>query len=330
MSVQLYNPLENLHLDDDTCFLSGEDLLTKETLTIFPEWMMDRFGLRNQQFKMMDKKSEVSYEDLNLPCSPAVKQKFEELEKELETAFEGGYEAIKAFDSQKLFIWMGKIVYGILHHDLVIEKKLKQAQGLEMRMSPVLKERLGLFHLMLQSFIAPITFIGDLRPWSVSVVPLKYSKDILNYRDDSVNMIFSLGVNGFGIIGCLLDNGTVVKEHQYLVDKIGDAVLHPIQFQELCARFQYSSYLLDCKPTYRIQETESGWEIEALPIVSDGKTFVFDRWKEDTFATVLEGYFKPWGLTKKDIIKPPNSPISFLENEVTHEFILPENIQLPF
>jgi hypothetical protein len=143
-------------------------------------------------------------------------------------------------------------------------------------------------------------------------------------------MIFSLGVNGFGIIGCLLDNGTVIKEHQYLVDKIGDTVLHPIQFQELCGRFQYSSYLLDCKPTYRIQETESGWDIEALPIVSDGKTFVFDRWKEDTFATVLEGYFKPWGLTKKDIFKPPNSPISFLENEVTHEFMFPENIELPF
>lgn len=330
MSIQLFNPLENLHLNDNTCFLSGEDLTTPEALSIFPEWMMDRFGLREKRFKMMDKMNEVAYKDLNLPCSIAVKEKFEALEKEVETAFNEGYEAVKAFDSHKLFIWMSKIVYGILYHDLVIEKKVKERQSSEMSISPILQERFGLFHLFLQSFIAPITFTGDLRPWSISVVRLKYSKDICNYRDDSVNMIFSLGVNGFGIIGCLLDNGTVVKEYQPLIDKIGDTVLHPVQFEELCARFQYSSYLLDYKPTYRMKETEDSWVVEALPIVSDGKTPVFDKWDEDTFATVLEGYFKPWGLTKKEIITPPNSPISFLENEVTHQFISPESVKLPF
>lgn len=322
--------IKNLNFDENTCFLSGEDLPIKETLTIFPEWMMDRFGLRDKQFKLMDKMKEVSYENLNLPCSPVVKQKFDELEKEVKTAFEGGYESLKVYDSYKLFIWMGKIVYGILYHDLVMEKKLKEKLGTEMDISPVLQERFRLFHLMLQSFIAPITFTGEYRPWSISVVRLKYSKDICNYRDDSVNMIFSLGINGFGIIGCLMDNGSVVKEHQYLIDKIGDTVLHPIQFEELCARFQYSSYLLAYKPTYHIQEVEEGLEIEALPIVSDGKTPVFGKWDEEMFASLLAEYFKPWGLTKNEIITTPNSPISFLENEVTYEFISPESVKLPF
>lgn len=322
--------INNLNFDENTCFLSGEDISTKETLSIFPEWVMDRFGMRELQFKMMDKANEVSYEDLVLPCSSAVKQKFEELEKEVKAAFEGGYEAINTVDSYKLFIWMGKIVYGILYHDLIIEKRAQKNKSSEMNISPILQERFRLFHLMLQSFISPITFTGKLRPWSVSIVRVKYSKDICNYRDDTVNLVFSLGINGFGIIGCLMDNGAVVKEQQHIIDKIGDTVLHPIQFEELCARFQYSRYLLAHKPSYHIQETNSGLEIETLPIVLDEKIPVFDKWDEVMFASLLEGYFKPWGLTKKEIITPPNSPISFLENEVTYQFISPESIQLPF
>ena len=320
----------NMHFGDNICFLSGEDLLVKETLSVFPDWMMDRFELRGKQFKLMDKMKELSYESLKLPCSPTVKKKFEELEKEVEAAFTEGYESIKALDSYKLFVWMSKIVYGVLYFDLVVEERVKKGRNTKLDISPTLQERFSLFHLMLQSFIAPVSFTGELRPWSISVVRLKYSKDICNYRDDPVNMLFTIGINGFGIIGCLMDNGAVVKEHQYLIDKIGDTVLHPIQFEELCARFLYSSYLLAKKPEYNIQKLDSGIEIETLPVTSDEEMPTFKPWDEVMFASVLESYFKPWGLTKKEIINPPNSPISFLENEVTYEFITSDKIKLPF
>jgi hypothetical protein len=48
------------------------------------------------------------------------------------------------------------------------------------------------------------------------------------------------------------------------------------------------------------------------------------------FARVLEGYWEPWAFTKNEIITPPDSPISYLENDYTHEFIEPESIKLPF
>lgn len=328
--VQLFKPLENIGSADEVCFLSGDDLPAKETLSVFPEWLMERFELHDKQFKLMDRSKQLPYKDLTLPCSPTVKQAFDELELEVKAAFEGGYEAIKALDPHKLFIWVGKITYGALYHDLRIEMQASKKRGLDANLSAALKERLGLFHLMLRSFIDPITFVGDLRPWSTTIVRLKYSKDIFNYRDDPVNLIFSLGMNGFGIITCLLDNGTVSKEHQRLIEMIGDTVLHPIQFEELCARMQYSAYLLARKPTYLTRETGTGLEIKAQPIVEDGKTPVFKPWDDGAFATVLAGYFKPWGLSSKDIHRPPNAPISFLENEVNYEFIPPESIKLPF
>lgn len=328
--VQLYNPLDNIGTLDELCFLSGADRPTDVTLSVFPEWIMDRFELHDKQFKLMDRTKQIPYKNLTLPCSPAVKDAFERLEEEVKATFEGGYEAIKAFDPHKLFIWVSKITYGTMYHDLRMEMLASRKRGLEVNLSAVLKERLALFHLMLRSFIAPITFVGDLRPWSTTIVRLKYSKDIFNYRDDPVNLIFSLGMNGFGILTCLMDNGTVSKEHQRLIDMIGDTELHPIQFEELCARMQYSAYLLVRKPSYRTRETGTSLEIKALPIVDDGKTPVFKPWEDQAFATVLAGYFKPWGLSSADIHRPPNSPISFLENEVNYAFIPPESIKLPY
>ena len=57
---------------------------------------------------------------------------------------------------------------------------------------------------------------------------------------------------------------------------------------------------------------------------------IFAPWDDDMFAQVLAGYWEPWGFTKKDIINLPDSPISFLENEFTHEFIEPDSIELPY
>jgi len=44
----------------------------------------------------------------------------------------------------------------------------------------------------------------------------------------------------------------------------------------------------------------------------------------------LAGYWEPWGFEKKTIFNFPDSPVSFLENDLDHKFIEPESIQLPF
>ena len=51
MSLQLYNPFETYHFDDHTCFLSGDDLTgNDEVITVFPEWVLDRFDYRDKKF----------------------------------------------------------------------------------------------------------------------------------------------------------------------------------------------------------------------------------------------------------------------------------------
>jgi len=330
MPFLLYNPFENVHFDSHTCFLTGADVFTAdEFIPVFPDWVLDRFLLRDKKFTMMDQVTSRLYSDLNLPCSAEVTRAFNKLEYEIQEAFGRGYDAVNSIPSQSLFLWMGKIVYGILYHDILLERERLQKLNKSFNLSSRLKERFALFHLMLQALVSPVSF-NEPTPWSITVVQLKYSKDIFNYRDDPVNLIFSLGMNGFGLIACLQDNGLVKQRQKEILEKINDTVLHPIQFEELCARFFYSNYLLQYRTKYKVEKSDSGFSIETIPVEIVAGNELFGKWDDNMFAQVLAGHWQPWGLTKKDIITFPNDPVSFLLNEYTHELINPDTITFPY
>lgn len=330
MSLQLYNPFETYHFDDHTCFLSGDDLTgNDEVITVFPEWVLDRFDYRDKKFEMMDSVNHTTYGSMTLPCSDRVKNAFEKLDLEIKEAFDKGFEAVNSLDSQKLFLWSGRMVYGILYHEMLLEKNRADEQEIKFELSDTLKERFGYFHLMLQSLISPVHFTQN-KPWSIMVVQLKYSKDIFNYRDDAINLIFSLGINGFGIIAILQDNGVLYNEYKEILSKTKGHVLHPIQFEELCARFLYSNYLLQYSKKFKITGDGKSISIDALPVVQQGSKPIFRPWKDKIFGQVLHDYWSPWGFTEKEIFGSQSIPVSFLENNYTYKLIDPESINLPF
>lgn len=331
MSLSLFNPFETLYFDSKTCFLTGNDLQSEEqSICIFPSWILDRFSLRNKRFKMLDQVTGIQYEDLKLPCSEEVKNAFDILDEEIRKAFEGGYDEVKKIPEERLFLWMGKLVYGVLYNDLLLEiiRAGKRKNAKIFQLSDFLKERFGKFHLMLQSLLVPMEFMSP-KPWTIRIVKLKYSKDTFNYKDEPMNLNFSLGMNGFGIVACLQDNGAIGENQKDILDKIGEKVLHPIQFEELCARFLYSNYLLRKKSEHHIEIKEDKVIIESFPMTETSGP-LFGSWEDDMFAQVLTGYWEPWGFSKNEIITPPDSPLSFLENDYNYEFIEPESISLPF
>src|SRR5690606_15333354 len=153
-------------------------------------------------------------------------------------------------------------------------------QGEEFELSTALKERFGHFHLMLQSIIEPVSFVGK-KPWSFAVFPLKYSADIFSYRDDAINLMFQFGVNGFGFIACLQDNGVIGEKQKGILDKMKGHVLHPVQFEELYARFHYSDYILQYRPEYKIKNRDNRTTIE---VETESKQPLFGFWDEDIFS----------------------------------------------
>lgn len=330
MSKQYFNPFKSLNFNDDTCFLTGIKLKEpSDSVSIFPEWVIKRYGYHGKKFTLMDTYHSFLYEDFKLPCAPKVKLAFDQLEEEIQFAYDKGYEGMKGIGEEKLFLWTAKMVYGILYHELKVETEKMHRRKSELQLSPILIKRFGLFHLMLQSLVEPISF-GANKPWTIKLVKLKYSKDIFHFRDSTVDLHFSLGTNSFGIIASFHDNGIIAAEHADILDKINDTVLHPVQFEELCARFLYSSYLMNYLPKPEFEDSGKVLLVKAEPIPEDYNKELFARWDDEMFAQVLANYWEAWGLTMDNIYSPPNSPISFLENPVDYQFIEPEEIKLPF
>ncbi|WP_417431545.1 hypothetical protein [Halpernia sp.] len=324
MSETLYNPFEDLIFDEHFCFLTG--VLTTEKMTVFPEWLMNHFKFGEDRIEMMDKTKSYNYSDLKLPCSAEVKKAFDDLDVKIQIAYKNGFEGMNSLDEELIFLWTGRMVYGLLYYEMVYESNRLRKMGQEFVLSDSLKKRFGYFHLMLQSIVKPITFVGK-KPWTIVVFPLKYSADIFSFRDDAINLLFSFGVNGFGFIACLQDNGVIGEKQKEILEKMKDHVLHPIQFEELYARFHYSDYILNYAPKYKVENQEGKITIE---IANNEQEPQFGFWDEDVFSQLLSNYWQVYGIGKKEILQFQKPILSYLENPYSKDFIEPESINLPF
>lgn len=324
MSQMLFNPFQDLIFDEHFCFLTG--VLTNEEMTVFPEWLMAHFKFGEERVEMMDKAKSYHYHDLKLPCSPKVKQAFDDLDGKIQKAYEKGYEGMAALDQELLFQWTGRMVYGLLYYEMCYERDVLLRKGEEFQLSPMLRKRFSEFHLMLQSIIEPISFVGK-KPWSIVVFPLKYSADIFSYRDDAINLMFSFGVNGFGFVACLQDSGVIGENQTEVLEKMKGHVLHPVQFEELYARFHYTDYILQFTPQFNIQNHDDGISIE---VDESTKPPQFGFWDENVYAQLLSNYWQVYGIETDDILRPQKPRLSFLENPYTQDFVDPESISLPF
>lgn len=328
MAPSVYNPFHQFEFSADTCFLSGEKLTSPEEVTpVFPAWLMTRFNLEEQPFKLLDE-SFITYKNLTVPCAANVfHEAIEPLEKEIETAFNKGYQAVEQVDKKRLFQWVGKIIYGILFNEIRTGIKQQQAIGEPFNFSQSLRHKFGNLHIMLQSLIRKVEFDGPV-PWSIHVFEVNNAPGTFTYRDEINTLVFSLKLNDFGIIACLQDNGTNSIYHQNIVAEAKKHKLHPVQFEELCARFFYSAYLFNRLPEYTILPTADALFIEAMPLRGISNKPPFDPWQNKTYGQVLENFWKTWGFVLFEIVKNPERAMSFLTDE-NDQFIRPETIDLP-
>src|SRR5258708_2787581 len=136
MPAQIYNPFDTFNFSNRNCFLTGQALSTgEEKIQVFPQWLMERYKLHDQPFKLLDE-SMATYKDLKIPCTGHITKTFlEPLESEIAAAFDIGYKAVKKLDELKLFQWAGKLLYGIIFNEIQSGIKLQHAQGEEFNIS---------------------------------------------------------------------------------------------------------------------------------------------------------------------------------------------------
>ena len=322
MSKAIFRPFDRYNFGEDICFLTGETAVLQQT--VFPAWVLKQFDLGEKPFKMMDERI-ATYQDIKVPVSAEAVTAIQNLDEEIEAAFNAGYETVKEFPQLKLFQWITKQVYGIIHWEVRAGIRQQRSVGEEFSFSQSIAHKFSNLHIMLQSLTRNIEFEGVL-PWSIKVFPVNNTPETFGYRDEMNTLVFSLRMNDFGIIACLQDNGESLNYDRDILHKVEGKKLHPIQFEELSARFFYSAYLFNRLPEYTILPTDEAIFIESMPLRISSRP-VYDTWQIKTYGQVLEAFWKNWGYLLFEIIKNPEQPLSFIEDE-NGEFIESGKIDL--
>lgn len=327
MPVQIYNPFTAFNFSNRLCFLTGQQLASEdEKIQVFPQWLMSRYSLEDKPFKLLDE-SIATYKDLKLPCATAINHQYlEPLEKEISEAFNLGYDAVKALDELKLFRWAAKMLYGMIFNEIQSGIKMQHAVGEDFNISQSIIHKFTHLHAMLQSVNLPIHF-DDFKPYSLILCRVDNADEEFIYRDEINTLTFSIRVKDFGLILCLQDNGANQRYHQETIDKINGTILHPIQFEELCAKVFYSAYLFNRMPEYNILEVGDEVYLEAMALRGMSSKPLFDDWVNKIYGQVLENFWGKWGFLHLEIIKKPERPMSFLF-DVDGTFIDPQSIEL--
>jgi len=314
MANKLYNPFLDFQFDNKTCFLSGKALSSDdEMIQVFPLWMMRSFDLEDKPFKMLDE-SIVTYKQLQLPCSAEVANKLAEVEEKVELAVQNGYKALKELDQLTLFQWVGKILYGVVFNEIQVGIRQAFLSGEQLNFSQALVQKFKNLHFMLQSLIVPMEFENK-NPFTIAVFPVDSSPETFMYRDEINTLIFSIRMKDFAIIATLQDNGVHEIYRDEVLAKVKDKVLHPIQFEEICAKYFYSAYLFNRLPEYTYMEVPEKVYVEPMPLNDWTLKPIFDQWTAKTYGQVLENFWKPWGYTLFEIIKDPENPMTFITDQ---------------
>lgn len=324
-----YNPFQPMCFDSNTCFLSGKKMEQNENYPVpaFPTWLLKRYDLMDASITMLSGQR-MKYVDMVLPATIEVHERIVELDRLTQEAFEAGYERVIELPELTLFQWMARVMYGVIYHDFSFEWKHHSKYDRPFKISPLLQQKYTHLHRMLGSLIHPVVF-EDFTPWTMRCYRVNLSKDILNYKDETQDLNFCLNMNGFGVIACLQDNGAIGRYHADLLKRIGDAQLHPAQFEELYGHMVYANYLLQHNPDY-VCTWQDGKLVFQLPPTALPEDRWYAPWRDDIFAQVLTNLWKPWGLSLNQIHTFPNSPLSFLVNERTLEFIDASKVDLPY
>jgi hypothetical protein len=327
MSAKLYQPLQSLNFSNNKCFLTGGALTSsEEKISVFPAWLMSRYDLQDQPFKLLDE-SMATYKDLKIPCAAHVNEQYlEPLEAEVAAAFDGGFDGVKAIEPMRLFQWAGKLLYGIIFNELQAAIRQSHAQGDDFNMSQSIIHKFGNLHMMLQSLNLPLVF-EEFRPFSLFLFKVNNPENEFAYRDEVNTLTFSIRLKDFGLIISLQDNGANRKYHNQILQKIEGNTLHPIQFEEFCGRVFYSAYLFNRLPEYNVLSVGDEIYIEAMSLKGMSMKPLFDDWIGKTYGQVLENFWKRWGFLLFEIIKNPERPMSFLVDKEDN-FIPAESIAL--
>lgn len=200
-----------------------------------------------------------------------------------------GAGAVRQLGPNTLFLWLGKIFYGILYRELSLLLDRTQIDGLTIATPEMLRQYET--HLFFLQQAREKVKLVDFTPGSIYTFSCQAPKDLRlqwDFCDNIETMFIAMRMGTVGIIGVLGDGGAQMG-YAEAYEAIRDLPLHPLQFREVCAHFSYRSSIATRTPKY-ITIEKSPHEVRQMPLGGMSAKPYFCDWDEAVYAKYLAFY----------------------------------------
>jgi hypothetical protein len=309
----LFHAVERRRFGLSTCFLCGRRLTRniRSDEHIFPKWLQSRFSLWNEQLTLLNG-TQIPYKSLTIPCCRTCNGKHLSLiESAVKTATLKGYNAVSMLDPLTIFLWLGKMFYGILYKELLLVKDRKSGR----KATIVSKNQMSAFalhHLFLQAARVDFNFRPAV-PASVFVFKLEApsKKEFQwDFQDSLELMTVACRIGDVGLLAALQDGGAQRDSKDVFWSRYQKHKLQPLHFTELTAAFFYSASLLNRVPKFLVFESVPV-EVVQNPLQGFSLKPIFDDWNQEAFAKFLS---KMMGLPIEQVFHPSKGVASWLHD----------------
>ena len=310
-----YDPFDGMQFGPSTCFLSGQPVGPDDTVPIFADWLQARYSLTDRPIQLLDQRTST-FRDLRLPASPAVRQRLAALEGQVEAAAAQGPAALRALGDDALFLWMGKMFYGIFITELLNEFEPLIKPKYPLAENAALVRRFQAFFQMLQGLRVPTEY-ADFVPGSVFVLEADPAEDVtpFEYDDDLNTLVFSIKLDKAVLVVCLVDIG-LVGQAMRKVYADAQRPLHPAQIAEFKARVYYAAHLLHVVPDLYPRAPRPGdTKLVFDALIDDVTGAIFNPWENGAYTQTLAEMWQRWNITLADVVANPAQPLSLLYDE---------------
>ncbi|SFQ20527.1 hypothetical protein [Hymenobacter arizonensis] len=310
-----YDPFDGMRFGPTTCFLSGQPVGPDETIPVFADWLQARYQLSDRPIQLLDQRT-VQFRDLRLPASPAVQHRINELESRVEVAAAAGPAALRALGDDTLFLWMGKMFYGIFITELLNEFEPLIKPKYPLAENAALVRRFQAFFQLLQGLRVPTEY-ADFVPGSIFVLEADPAEDVTPFEcDDDLNtLVFSIKLDKAVLVACLVDIG-LIGQAMGKVYQDAQRPLHPVQIAEFKARVYYAAHLLHVVPDIYPRTPRPGdTKLVFDALIDDVTGAIFNPWENGPYTQALAEMWQRWNITLADVVQKPTEPLSLLYDE---------------
>lgn len=310
---QLLKDLENFSSAKQRCFLCGKDLILGDYTQehIIPKWVQKRYNLWDQQLVLLNQTS-IPYRLLTVPCcDDCNKYRLKPIEDSLSHTVDRGKKAVEQLGRNILFLWLSKILYGLLYKELTLLLDRSDPTAGTIITTDIL-DRYRMHRLFLQQ-VREIIECVDFCPGSIHIFSIqKMPSPILewDFCDNVDTMFIACRLGRTALIANLADGGAEQTMELQFTD-IANMDLHPIQFREICAIVSYRSTLATRTPKNFIIEGKPHKAYQ-LPLGGFSLKPYFLDWDPETYSKYL-AYFL--GEKSNFFFKPPDKVLTWLHDD---------------